>query len=64
MRTNRFGEIQAWQEARKLVKMVYDMINRNRALDKEPVWKMTSNLIKYPNSFLKIRLASAARRDE
>ena len=29
MKINRFEDIEAWQEARKLVKMVYDVINKS-----------------------------------
>lgn len=32
---NRFEEIEAWQEARKLVNMVYNAINKNKAFQKD-----------------------------
>ncbi len=35
MKIIRFEEIQAWQEARKLVKMVYDLINRSQKFTKD-----------------------------
>lgn len=35
MKIIRFEDIQAWQEARKLVKMVYDLINRSQKFTKD-----------------------------
>jgi four helix bundle protein len=35
MKINRFEDIQVWQEARKLVKMVYDLINKNQRFSKD-----------------------------
>jgi four helix bundle protein len=35
MKINRFEEIQAWQGAQKLVRMVYDMINEGNAFRKD-----------------------------
>jgi len=32
---NRFEEIEAWQEARKLVNMVYNAINKSKAFQKD-----------------------------
>lgn len=35
MKIIRFEDIQAWQEARKLVKMVYDLINKSQKFTKD-----------------------------
>jgi len=35
MKIIRFEEIQAWQEARKLVKMVYELIKKNERFQKD-----------------------------
>jgi four helix bundle protein len=35
MKIVRFEDIQAWQEARKLVKMVYDLINKSQKFTKD-----------------------------
>ena len=35
MKIERFEDIEAWQEARKLVKMVYDIINNNDQFKKD-----------------------------
>lgn len=35
MKITRFEDIEAWQEARKLVKMVYEAINRNQYFQKD-----------------------------
>ena len=35
MKITRFEDIQAWQEARKLVKMVHQIVNKNQKLKKD-----------------------------
>jgi hypothetical protein len=35
MKITRFEDIQAWQEARKLVKLVYDMIKKNQEFKRD-----------------------------
>lgn len=35
MKINRFEEVEAWQEARKLVKLVYSVINDNEKFQKD-----------------------------
>jgi four helix bundle protein len=35
MKINRFEEIQAWQEARKLVKIVYELIRKNEKFSRD-----------------------------
>ncbi len=35
MKITRFEDIEAWQEARKLVKLVYDAINKSREFQKD-----------------------------
>ena len=35
MKITRFEEIEAWQEARTLVKMVYEVINKNEKFRKD-----------------------------
>jgi len=35
VKITRFEDIEAWQEARKLVKMVYEAINRNQYFQKD-----------------------------
>ena len=35
MKITRFEDIEAWQEARKLVKLVYDAINANESFQKD-----------------------------
>jgi four helix bundle protein len=35
MKINRFEEIQAWQESRKLVKMVYELVRKNEKFSRD-----------------------------
>ena len=35
MKITRFEDIEAWQEARKLVKLIYDAINANKNFSKD-----------------------------
>ncbi len=35
MKIVRFEEIEAWQEARKLVKLVYEVINKNKEFKRD-----------------------------
>jgi hypothetical protein len=48
MKIERFEDIQAWQEARGLVSLVYSAIEANEGFRK--VSRMISNLIKYLRS--------------